>query len=79
MLSFRKKKVPKTNETVEADVVRLWIVKWQSGNSEYSTNTSGELCAFTSEDEAIKFKESLIDAFKLIRHTHGNSVSIAKQ
>tara|TARA_R110000796_G_scaffold126204_3_gene240904 strand:- start:1946 stop:2203 length:258 start_codon:yes stop_codon:yes gene_type:complete len=58
--------------------VHTWIVEWNSRYGQFSTDTRTEVEAFTSENEAKFFKKSLEDAFKLIKHTSGTSVSIRK-
>jgi hypothetical protein len=79
MFWFKKKLVvPQSNETVEKDVVQLWRVDWESRYGSFSNNTKKETEVFTSEEDAKAFKLSLENAFKLIKHTSGNQVSIEK-
>ena len=77
---FTKKKltVPETNDTIEIESIQLWKVQWTSRYGEFSGHTSQEFEAFTSEREANDFAESLRNAFKLIRHTSGNTVTVTK-
>jgi hypothetical protein len=77
-LFWKKKDLPVTNETKEVDVVQLWYVRWQSRYSDYSFGVRQEMEAFTSAEAANEFAESLRAAFKLIKHTTGNSVSVVK-
>ena len=55
---------------------RSWIVRWESRHGEYSGNTKKEAEIFPIHDDAIAFKDALEAAFKLIRHTSGNKVTI---
>lgn len=58
--------------------VPLWEVRWQSRNGSFSCNVRPELESFTSEEAANAFAKSLRDAFKLVRVTADNSVSVSK-
>lgn len=70
-LWFKKLAVPRTNETREIDAVQLWEVRWWSRHGwsgpDYVKATP-QLECFTSEKEAIDFKESLENAFQLLRY-----------
>ncbi len=76
MWKFKKTVTPESNETTEKDSVVLWIVLWYSRYGKFSTNIQREYEAFPDQRDAIQFRESLISAFKLLRHTHGTDVSI---
>lgn len=78
MWSFKRIRVPESNNIKEVDAVQLWEVRWQSRNGEFHGETSREVEAFPTEKEASEFAESLKNAFKLIRHTSGNRVQIIK-
>ena len=62
----------------QVDVVETWEVRWQSRYGGFSGDTSSEVMVFTSEADALSFKAALTDAFKLIKHTSGTSVSVSK-
>ena len=75
-----KKKTDKTIDiaTEKIDSVQLWIVEWYSRHGGYSGDIRKEYEAFTDEKVANAFAEDLINAFKLIRHTSGNRVTVRK-
>jgi hypothetical protein len=56
----------------------FWVVRWWGRVGEYSSDMRPEMAVFTSEDDAIRFKGMLEDAFRLIRHTSGNVVKMEK-
>mgnify|MGYP003480214104 CR=1 FL=1 len=68
------KKILTTDNHVYAH--RSWIVRWESRYGAYSANTKKEAEIFPLEEDAIAFKDALEAAFKLIRHTSGNKVTI---
>ena len=70
--------VPSSNDTRQAEVAQLWEVRWKSRHGEFSHDVQPEMECFLSEKEALKFKEALTDAFKLIRHTSGNWVDMRR-
>lgn len=72
-LLFRSKK------TVEVDEVQLWYVRWTSRYGGMMRDTKKEVKAFPNYDDALEFKQALEDAFKLIRHTHGNKVTLTQE
>lgn len=66
-------------QEVSVDAKVCWEVRWESRYGEYSSETKPEVRVFTSKDDANEFKDALVDAFKLIKHTSGNEVEITKQ
>lgn len=71
--------VPATNETKEVEAIQLWKVRWQSRDGEFHANTSPEVEAFPTREEADNFADALRNAFKLLRHTgRGTGVSVSK-
>lgn len=66
-------------QEVSVDAKVCWEVRWTSRYGEYSRETKPELRVFTSEEDANEFKDALVDAFKLIKHTSGTKVKIKKQ
>ena len=78
MLSFKKLTVPADKGTKQVDAVQLWQVRWQSRYGMYSDATRPEVETFVSEEEAKAFALSLRNAFKLIRHTSGDTVTLRK-
>lgn len=67
-----------TGETKEVKAYESWTVRWRSRHGEYNFEAKDECEVFTNEKDADDFAKSLRDAFKLIRHTSGNSVSVKK-
>lgn len=78
MFDFKKITVPETNATKEVDAIQLWEVRWDSRYGQYISDVQPEVEAFPSEEEANEFKEALVNAFKLIKHTSGNTVTVRK-
>jgi len=78
-LFFKKTKVPVSNDVKEIETVQLWVVSWWSRHGSYSGDVRKEYEAFTSEDEANKFAESIRNAFRLIRHTNIDGVEVEKR
>jgi exopolyphosphatase/pppGpp-phosphohydrolase len=72
-------KVPATNETKLVESVQVWTVRWKSRYGEFSTNVREEVVAFVDEQEAEDFKKSIENAFNLLRHTSGTTVTITKE
>lgn len=75
---FEKKTVPLNNETKEVEVTALWAVRWQSRYGPFNSDVKDEAEFFPNEQDALDFKKALENAFKLIKHTSGNNVSIKK-
>ncbi len=75
---FEKKTVPLSNETKEVEVTALWAVRWQSRHGAFNSDVKAEAEFFPNEQDALDFKKALENAFKLIKHTSGNNVSINK-
>lgn len=80
---FWKKKieVPLTNETKEVEVLETWVVSWMSADSYYSGGLKSgqmEFVAFTDEQLANEFYNSINIAFKLLRDK-GRRVQIEKR
>ena len=69
MFSFRKKSVPLTNKTRDIEVAQTWEVRWKSRYGDFSGCLRPEVEVFTSKEEAVKFKESLEAAAKLLKYT----------
>jgi hypothetical protein len=60
--------VPETNATKPVEAVQLWFVRWKSGSSVHVGYPQVEGEAFTSEEEAIAFRDSLVSALRLLRY-----------
>lgn len=75
---FKKVTSPQSNETKEIDAIQLWKVQWTSRHGPYSSDTSQEFEAFTSEEQANEFATALRNAFELIKHTSGKKVVVTK-
>jgi hypothetical protein len=70
--------VPASNDLKKVEVVQLWEVRWMSRHGEYFHSTRPEMEVFTSAEAANAFATSLRNAFTLLRHTSGDSVSVEK-
>lgn len=84
-MDFKWLKVPSSNEMKDVKVVQMWEVRWWSrhgqdlGSPPQYTTASPQLECFTSEAEAVDFKKSLEQAFKLLRYSGtGRDVSVTK-
>lgn len=74
---FKTKKIKvRDPQTEELEVVQLWEVRWWSRHGEYSADVRPQVKVFPDKEDAVKFKEALEDAFKLIGHTSGTSVKM---
>ena len=73
---FKKIVVPESNEVVEKEAVQLWVVSWISRHGACSYDIRTEFEAFENKQDALDFKQSLENAFKLLKHTHKTNVSI---
>lgn len=65
--------VPAYNDTKPVEVAQLWLVRWSSGNSTYVSHSLPQVEAFTSQQEAEDFKQSLLNALTLLRYRPGDS------
>lgn len=74
----KKITVPTSNETKEVDAIQLWEVRWTSRYGSYSRDTQAEMEAFPSQNQAEEFAQALRNAFKLIKHTSENNVTVTK-
>ena len=72
LLKLFKKFVPKTNETKEVESVVTWQVRWNSlnqfANSPSYVRDKPEVAVFTDSETAERFKESLEQAFVLLKY-----------
>jgi hypothetical protein len=68
MKFFTKKLVvPETTETKQVDAVQLWTVTWWARVGKWDGEREKQYEAFTSQEAADEFAESLRAAFRLIR------------
>lgn len=74
---FKKLFTP-SGEKKELSSIENWSVRWYSRHGKYSHNTQQECEFFTSKEDAEHFAKQLRDAYKLIKHTSGTSVSIER-
>lgn len=85
MFTFKWKKVPETNNEKEISVIQAWRVTWNSCecSGDYSSMAYLKEQAefFTNEQQAKEFKESLENAFKLIKNSGRKitTVSLVKE
>jgi hypothetical protein len=78
MLFKRKIRIP-TGDLQEIECIDTWIVSWWKRTGEYSYSWEKCYQAFANKDEAIKLKDELKAAFKLIGDTYNTEVSIERQ
>lgn len=76
-VAIKEMEIP-SSEKQQIDAVETWVVRWLSRYGEFSNNVRPECEVFTSFEDAEKFKQALIDAFKLIKHTYGARVTVSK-
>lgn len=77
---FKKIKVPSNLLKIDLIAIEMWEVRWDSRNGRYSGDEIQEIETFTSKEDATIFKESLEDAFKLLRYSGGiTNVKISKR
>ena len=80
MISFKWLTVPKSNETKQVEVLKLWRVEWKSvytlsSYSEmYYTQTETEM--FTTKEAADEFAEALRAARKLLKDRSGGQLNV---
>ncbi len=79
-LWFKKATIPESNETKEVERVQLWYVRWVALEAILSTiyDEVETLEAFTSEEEAEAFAESLRQANTLLKHHPRHKIIVTK-
>jgi len=75
-MKFLKNILIPNGEKEEVKVYGSWFVEWKSRHDEYAGNVKPEAILFITKEEAVKFANQLKEAFKLIKHTSGNEVTI---
>ena len=78
IINFKWLEIPFTNKTKSIEVPQLWEVRWTSRHGSFNSDTQPEMEAFTSQEQADDFAKSLANAFKLIKHTSGNTITVRK-
>lgn len=68
---------PKSDETVKLETVALTYVRWKARYGQYNCDVRECVEAFPNPEDAEKFAESLRAAFKLVRHTSGDNVTVS--
>lgn len=58
---------PISNQIVESENIQLWYVRWNTKTGDYMSDTEEVIEAFTSEEDANEFKQSLKNAAKLLK------------
>lgn len=71
------KRAFRDNRTIEVDGVEVWSVRWTAVRGEFSQDKQEVAEFFVKEEDAIAFKDALVDAFKLTRNRM-NSVKISR-
>lgn len=56
----------------------FWVVRWYGRTGDFHSDLRVEMAIFTSQEDAVRFKGRLEDAFRLIRHTSATQVSLKK-
>lgn len=65
--------------TKEVEGAEVYVVSWTARWGDYYGETSRVFKAFLLEDDANEFKQSLIDAHKLLQNTTSINVKVEKQ
>ena len=66
-------------QKISVDVFEAWEVRWYSRYGHFHGDTRPEIRVFTNKKDANEFKKALDDAYKLIKCTAGNRVTLMKQ
>jgi len=74
---FKWLRIP-TGETKEVKAYENWAVRYKSRHGNFSGDTRPEAEFFTNEEDAKAFAEQLKAAFKLVKNTADNYVTITK-
>lgn len=74
IINIFKKETKQLNSGVDT-----WVVEWTRRYGKFSDDTEQCFQAFTDEDEAKEFADSLRRAHKLIGNTSGTTVTVKKQ
>lgn len=67
-----------TGDTKEVKAYENWAVRYTSRHSGYSSGTQPEAEFFTNEQDAKDFADQLRAAFKLVKNTTDNYVTVEK-
>lgn len=76
---FKKTIEAPSGESVELEGLHTWMVRWTSRHGQFQSETKPQVQAFTNLEDAEHFAKSLRDAFALIKHTSGNTVTVEVQ
>ena len=76
ILNFKWLTVPFSNATKSVEAVQMWEVRWQSRHGKFHADTRPELECFISLESAEAFAVSLRNAFALLRHTSGTTITV---
>jgi len=76
-MNFKKLFVT-SGEKKELTAIENWSVRWYSRYGSFSGDTRKECEFFTSKEDAEHFAQQLRDAYKMIKHTSGTSVSVER-
>jgi hypothetical protein len=77
-MKFLKKIFIPSGEKTELPALENWIVRYRRRYGLFSTEWQYEAEVFTNEKDAQAFAEALKDAFRFIKNTADNKVSIEK-
>jgi len=68
-----------SGETQKVETVDMWVVSWYSRYGEYSHDITKRYQSFFNEKDALKLKETLDNANRLIGNTSNVLVEIEKR
>jgi len=68
----------RNEEECSVEVLDTWEVRWYSRDGDFHSDINPEIRVFPSLEDAKSFKSALEDAYKLLRYTSCNKVSLSK-
>jgi predicted DNA-binding WGR domain protein len=72
---FKWLKTP-TGDRIQVKAYKTWSVRWMSRYGRFSSDTQPEMELFTSEEDAVEFKNRLMEARSLLKYTADGSVEL---
>lgn len=77
-MNWFKKKIEKIGG-YEVTTKGIWVVSWKARYGQYHTDHERVFMPFMEEEEAIKFRDDLKAAAKLLKYTENLGIKIEKQ
>ncbi len=74
---FKKLFAP-SGDKKELTAIENWSVRWYSRHGSYFGDIRKECEFFISKEDAEHFAKQLRDAYKLLKHTSGTSISVER-